>query len=157
MNMSINFTPLNEIDIDNLINPMTRAFDNDSVLYNGIEKGGPPGYNDGSFLYKWAIKDEKSIAYKIEVEQEIIGAFIIWWNKNGESILGTIFLHPEYHNQKIGREAWVFIEKKFPTRSWRLRTPSWAIRNHHFYEAVCGFTKTDTIDNEIVYRKYTGS
>ncbi len=98
--MNIQFKPLEEKDINDLIEPMTKAFDNDAELYDSMEKGGPPGYNDGSFLYKWAIKDKSSKSYKIVVEDKSAGAFIVWWKKDGVSILGNIFLAPEYHNKK---------------------------------------------------------
>ena len=53
-----------------------------------------------------------------------VGAFIIWWNKGGESIIDSIFLGPEYHNKNIEREAWNFIEENFPTKTWKLNTPT---------------------------------
>ena len=43
---------------------MTRAFDDDSQKHLGIEKGGPPGYDDGEFYRKWLFGYEQSIGYK---------------------------------------------------------------------------------------------
>lgn len=151
--MNPQFITLEERDIKDLIGPMTRAFDNDRELYKGVEKGGPPGYDDGSFLKRWAIEDENSIAYKIVYDNKSVGAFIIWWIEQGVSVLGNIFIDPCFHNMKIGRKTWIFIENRFPTKCWRLETPIWATRNHYFYEAVCGFTKTEINHDQQVFVK----
>jgi hypothetical protein len=39
----------------------------------------------------------------------------------------------------VGQGIWAHIEATYPeTISWRLGTPPWAIKNHHFYQK-CGF------------------
>lgn len=149
----IQFIPLGENDIVGLTGPMTRAFENDAKIYDGIEKGGPPGYNDGSFLQKWAIDDPKSIAYKIVLDDISVGAFIIWWVEQGMSILGALFIDPCFHNMQIGRKAWNFIETRYPAKCWRLETPTWATRNHYFYEKVCGFQKTEISHDQQIFVK----
>ena len=151
--MDIQFTPLDENDIVELIDPMTKAFDDDAQRFNGKEKGGPPGYDDGSFLYNWGAKNTDSLSYKISVEDKSIGAFIIWWNENGESFLGNIFVDPAFQNKGIGSKAWHYIEEKFPTKSWQLETPTWSIRNHYFYEKICGFKKVALKDDQVIYKK----
>jgi hypothetical protein len=38
---------------------------------------------------------------------------------------------------------WQFIEETYPsTKSWTLETPSFALKNHYFYEK-CGFEKIE--------------
>ncbi|MCP3921748.1 MAG: GNAT family N-acetyltransferase [Desulfobacterales bacterium] len=152
--MEVFFTLLEEKDIIELVDPMTKAFDDDAKRFNGKEKDGPPGYDDGSFLYKWGLDNNGSISYKIIVDSKSVGAFIIWWNEDGESTLGTIFVDPELQNKGVGRKAWCFIEDKFLTKSWILDTPTWAVRNHHFYEKVCGFIKIGTKDDQVIYKKF---
>lgn len=150
--MKLNFRPLKSDDIENLILPMTRAFNDDSKQFNGQEKGGPPGYDDGSFLKKYAISDQNSTAYKILNIEEPIGAFIIWWDRNGESFLGNIFIDPKFQNQGIGQKVWTFIETTFPTKSWKLETPVWSVRNHAFYKK-CGFKEIGSNEHDVFFEK----
>lgn len=151
--MQINYSPLVASDIPELTSLMTEAFDDESIRYNGGVKGGPPGYDDGSFLQKWAIENEESLAFKIIAEGKLVGAFIIWWDKNGESTLGNIFISPQFQNRGIGTSVWNHIEKSFPTQKWSLETPVWSIRNHFFYESNCGFTKCGAYEDTICYEK----
>jgi GNAT superfamily N-acetyltransferase len=153
LKMKIQFIPIKEKDVAALIEPMKNAFDDDAKRFNSSETGGPPGYDDGSFLSDWAIKNKDSISYKIIVDDKSIGAFILWWNKDGESILGNVFIDPVFQGKGLGKKTWNFIEKNFPTKCWVLDTPTWAIRNHHFYEKVCGFIKTGIEDNQVIYKK----
>lgn len=151
--MNISFALLNESDVCGLVGPMKRAFDDDAQRFAGKEKGGPSGYDDGSFLIDWGINNNESTSYKIIVDDNSVGAFIIWWDANGESIFGSIFVDPIFQNKGIGKKAWDFIEANFPTKSWKLETPTWAIRNHHFYEKSCGFKNNGVVGDQIVYKK----
>ena len=45
--MDIEFTEITEADIPELTPVMTRAFDDDAQKHFGLEKGGPPGYDNG--------------------------------------------------------------------------------------------------------------
>ena len=54
----------------------------------------------------------------------------------------------------MGTRAWQCIEETYPqAKSWRLSTPVWAVKNHHFYEQKCGFYRVGVEDDEIKYRK----
>ncbi|MFD2875681.1 GNAT family N-acetyltransferase [Paenibacillus rhizoplanae] len=45
------------------------------------------------------------------------------------------FIDPLYQNQGFGHEALHFLFVQYPAaKRWTLDTPSWAVRNHHFYE-----------------------
>ena len=46
-NLTLSFEQIAEADVPELTGVMTRAFDDDSQKHLGIEKGGPPGYDDG--------------------------------------------------------------------------------------------------------------
>jgi len=111
--MKIQFLPLTEKDVIDLIEPMKNAFDDDGKRFNRLESGGPPGYNDGSFLYDWAIKNKNSISYKTTTDEKSIGAFILWWNKNGESILGNVFIDPEFQSKGIGKKLGTSLRRTF--------------------------------------------
>jgi len=142
---------------------MTQAFDDDSQKHLGIEKGGPEGYDNGEFFRKWLFSYKETVGYKILLYGKIVGCVIVWIFEHGKNWLGTIFVDPEYQDWGIGTRAWRFIEEIYPdAKSWTLETPSWAIKNHYFYENKCGFKKIqEKEDSEhpgtsFVYRKFMG-
>ena len=126
-------------DIPVLTQVMTRAFDDDARKHLGQEHGGPPGYDDGEFFRTWLLPYEESIGYNILLGEAIIGGVIVWILPGGDNILGTIFVDPAYQDRGVGQRTWRFIEAEYPdAASWRLGTPTWAAKNHHFY-VKCGF------------------
>jgi GNAT superfamily N-acetyltransferase len=151
--------PITESDLPELTDVMTRAFDDDTQRHLGQPKGGPPGYDDGSFFRQWLFPYEQSHGYKVLLDGTIVGAFIVWDLPDGHNRLGTIFVDPRFQRQGIGRRSWSFIETTYPhARSWTLDTPGFALSNHRFYEKVCGFTRIDVVsDGDLgsvwVYRK----
>jgi len=59
----------------------------------------------------------------------------------GHYELGRIYVDPDFQNQGIGQQAVKLMFRAFPeVNRWTLGTPSWAIRNQHFYEKL-GFEK----------------
>ena len=155
----ISFKVLAESDIPEVTLAMKRAFDDDAQKHLGKESGGPPGYDNGDFFRQWLLPYDESVGYKIIAGDEIIGGIIVWILPEGHNILGTIFVDPDYQDQGVGQKTWKFIEETYPdTQSWRLGTPSWAIKNHHFYEK-CGFEKVEEDplippeDDSIIFRK----
>ncbi|GAA5217160.1 GNAT family N-acetyltransferase [Corallincola platygyrae] len=149
----IQYLPIEQDDIDHLTSLMAIAFDADAQKFLGQLNAGPEGYNDGRFLRKWALEDSHSLAFKICLHSKPVGAFIVWWEPEGESRLGNIFLAPTHQNQGIGSVAWRFIEQSFPTRRWRLGTPVWNTKNHFFYEKKCGFRRLYTSGSCVVFEK----
>ncbi|MHA2406313.1 MAG: N-acetyltransferase family protein [Candidatus Hermodarchaeia archaeon] len=128
-----------ETDIPAMTEVMTRSFNDDSQRFRGEPEGGPDGYNDGRFLRKWM---DPGYCFKIILGDRIIGAFIIFkdYPQKGSNVLGTIFLDPEYQNLGIGTYAMDYVHQTFPAKHWRLDTPEWHTRNHHFYEKL-GYRK----------------
>ena len=121
---------------------MRQAFDHDAQIHLGIERGGPEGYDNGEFFRRWLFSYDESHGCKILLDGQIVGGFIVWIYEHGNNALGTIFVDPACQDQGIGSRAWAFIEASYPqTKTWSLGTPGWATKNHHFYEAKCGFTK----------------
>ena len=54
------------------------------------------------------------------------------------------FIDPEYQDRGVGTRTWQFVEDTYPdTKQWTLETPSWAVKNHYFYEQKCGFKKIE--------------
>jgi len=154
------FEPIAEADIPELTRVMTRAFDDDSQKHLGLERGGPPGYDNGDFFRKWLFGYKETDGYKVLLAGQVVGGVIVWILPSGHNILGTIFVDPSAQDQGVGARIWQFIERRYPeTKSWRLTTPRWATKNHHFYAKKCGFrrVKSDKVirspGGEFVYRK----
>lgn len=150
--IDLQFERMTEEDIPELTEIMTRAFDDEAQRFQGIPKGGPPGYDTGEFLQKWAF-DEGGLGWKIIADGKTVGAFILFINPRKDCWLGNIFVDPDYQNKNIGTRSWEFIEDTYPdAKTWNLNTPAWATRNHHFYEKL-GFVQTELLDDDISYRK----
>lgn len=134
------FEELQENDIEILTPIMKRAFDEDTKLHLGKPCGGPPGYDNGDFLRRYAL-DPASTAYKISYEGKVIGAIILWINPTtNENFLGTIFIDANLENKGLGKMIWDFVEHEYPnTKAWRTETPIFSHRNHNFYVNKCGF------------------
>jgi len=160
----LSFEEITEDDLAQLTEVMTRAFDDDAQKHRGLERGGPEGYDNGDFFRTWLFPYEQSVGYKILWEGELIGGIIVWILPEGHNILGTIFVDPPYQDRGVGTQTWQFIEATYPdTNSWRLATPDWATKNHHFYAVKCGFGKVESdplIDSPpeeaSIYRKEMG-
>ena len=135
----IELQSLNEEDIEQLARIMTRAFDHDTWIHLGKEKGGPDGYDDGRFLRKWGLNSPTE-SFKVLLNGTLIGGLILWIRKNGRNYLGTIFIDPPFQGRGIGTEIWRIAESAHPeARSWMTDTPGFAKRNHHFYVHKLGF------------------
>jgi GNAT superfamily N-acetyltransferase len=153
-NLELQFQEItSEEDIPELTTVMTRAFDDDSQKHLGVERGGPDGYDNGDFFCKWLFGYRESTGYKILENGKINVAFIVWILPEGYNVLGTIFVDPVHQDRGVGTGAWQFIEKTYPeAKSWRLETPAFAKKNHHFYEQKCGFQKEGE-EGSFIYRK----
>lgn len=137
--MDLVFTEIEQAHIPELTRVMTRAFDDDAQKHLGKERGGPEGYDSGEFFHTWLFPYKESIGYNILSSGELVGGMIVWILPEGHNILGTIFVDPDVQDRGIGEKAWRFVEESYPeTKSWRLATPTWATKNHHFYQK-CGF------------------
>lgn len=137
--MDIRFKKLYDTDIDNLTVIMERAFDYDTEIHLGKAKGGPEGYDDGSFLRKWAL-NERASSFCIYLEETLIGAVILWINNDNNNYLGNLFIDVKYESKGIGTKVWNEIEKMYPkTKIWYTDTPIFSHRNHNFYVNKCGF------------------
>lgn len=157
--IDLNYRLIEETDIPELTKVMQRAFDDDTKKHLGKPHGGPPGYDNGEFFRTWLLPYQESVGYVIQSELMMIGGIIVWILPDGKNILGTIFIDPDYQDIGIGQKSWQFIEAAYPqTVSWRLATPTWAVKNHHYYQK-CGFqeVKSDALippeEGMTIYRK----
>lgn len=69
---------INEEDLTELTEVMTRSFDDDSQKHLGLEKGGPPGYDNGEFFKKWLFPYKETNGHKMVVGEKIVGVAIVW-------------------------------------------------------------------------------
>ncbi len=123
--MNLQFKEIQEEDIPSLTDVMKRSFDHDAQIHLGEEQGGPEGYDDGEFFRKWLFSYDESHGYKILLDDQVVGGFIVWILESRENQLGTIFVDPDLQNQEIGTQAWRFIEASYPdTLSWELAPPT---------------------------------
>lgn len=137
--MELELVKLEESHIDQLTKIMERAFDEDTRIHLGKEKGGPEGYDDGSFLRRWGLHPDAT-SYCIALDGKLIGAVILWIHENQDNFLGNLFIDPLYENRGIGSQVWQMVERLYPdTRVWRTETPIFSSRNHNFYVNKCGF------------------
>jgi GNAT superfamily N-acetyltransferase len=131
--------PLTEADIGPLIPVMVRAFDDDTRRHTGKSSGGPPGYDDGTFLRTYALRED-SDAFTVRVDGEIGGAVIIFPGDDQSCYLGNIFIDTRFQGAGVGTRVWQEVESRYPeTSTWRTATPGFSKRNHHFYVRKCGF------------------
>ena len=149
----IRFEQATPADAPALAEVQTRTFDDDSRRFAGQPCGGPPGYNSAA----WQIDmlRRATAYYKILSDDQIIGGIIVFNLKPGHYELGRIYLDPAFQDRGIGQQAIRFIEQAHPDAvRWTLGTPSWAARNHHFYEKV-GYVKTREVqDGDMIEFRY---
>jgi ribosomal protein S18 acetylase RimI-like enzyme len=92
--------------------------------------------------------------YKMLYKGRPVGVMVIFDRGEGHVHLDGIAIEPAYHNQGIGSLAMQFLEQAHPATRYTLDTPSWALRNQHFYEKL-GYVKVDeTIEPDIVLFAY---
>jgi GNAT superfamily N-acetyltransferase len=158
--LKLSVAEITKADLPELTRVMTRAFDDDSRKHLGKERGGPEGYDDGGFFRKWLFGQKLTDGYKALHAGRIVAAAIVWILPKRDNILGNIFVDPDFQDRGVGTRFWRWIEQRYPTaKSWRLTTPEWAVKNHHFYEAKCGFRRVDrdpllgAPDGQFVYCK----
>lgn len=136
----LEFEIIKEKDIDELTPIMYRSFDEDARIHLNEPKGGPTGYDNGDFLRKFAL-DEGSVAYKISINNNLVGGIILWINQETKvNTLGCIFIDTSVQNKGIGKQIWDFVELEYTdTIKWCTETPGFSRRNHNFYVNKCGF------------------
>jgi len=133
------FTTFCEADIDGLTPIMKAAFDHDTFIHTGEERGGPGGYDNGDLFRKYYL-DGKHVSFKITRDGKPIGGLCVKINADNINSLESIFIDPGCQGKNLGKVVWDFIEQAFPdTVKWQVLTPAYSKRNIHFYENKCGF------------------
>jgi GNAT superfamily N-acetyltransferase len=117
---------------------------------------GPPGVTSIEWTREM-IEDPESVYYKILLGDRLVGGLILAADaaKYSDENFWRIFVEPVYQGRGIGQEAFRQVYRRHPdVARWRLGTPDYATRNHHFYEQV-GFTLLEIRDIEgLWFRSY---
>ncbi len=126
-------------DVAKLTEIQTRTFQEDNKLKPpGCSMEGPPGYDSVDWNAAWIAKTPY---YKVLLDGQIVGGIIVFDMGHGHYELGRIYVDPDFQNQGIGQQAVKQMFEAFPNADvWTVGTPSWAVRNQHFYEKM-GFVK----------------
>ena len=124
-------------DAEALARASKQAFDYD-IHYGAPGPGGPPGYDSGAWQRRMMRLGDY---YVIEESGKVIGGMIVFRKQPRCYEVGRVFIDPEFQNQGIGSEAFLFLWKTYPlAKRWSLGTPRWNQRTRHFYAKV-GFTE----------------
>ena len=139
--------PLQRDDVAALTEVMTRAFDDDAQRHLGVDKGGPPGYDTGEFLLRYAF-DPRARAFTAILDARPVGAIIVFPGADGDHVLGCMFTDPQVQRRGVGTALFAYVEEAFPARSWTLETPACATSNLRFYAQRCGFRQVRVRDDD---------
>jgi GNAT superfamily N-acetyltransferase len=142
----LRIVPLQPDDVEPLTEVMTRAFDDDAQRHLGVAKGGPPGYDSGEFLRQHGLSP-LAHAFAALLDEVPVGAIIVFPRPDGHHVVGAMFTDPAVQRRGIGQALFRHVEAAFPGRSWTLETPGFALSNHRFYAAKCGFAKVRERDD----------
>jgi len=140
-------------DAETLTGISKLTFDDDNMRHMG-KAGGPPGYDS----VEWQRNKINETPYlKIMLGEEIIGGIILYPKELGHMMLGRIYIHPDHHDKGYGTATMNYLEEAFPAKKWSLETPTYSLRNHHFYEKL-GYERKgmvpDCPEPLFIYEKY---
>ncbi|GIP24651.1 GNAT family N-acetyltransferase [Paenibacillus sp. J22TS3] len=137
-------------DAQRLAEIQKASFDEESKHFNNNEIGGPSGYDSSS----WQEEMMQNCEYfKVLLDGEIIGGVLILIESSEAHNLGRIFIDPNFQNQGIGMRVIEEIEGIYSgCKKWWLDTPSWSVKNHHFY-TKCGYSKVGEEGGLYIFEK----
>jgi len=136
----IRFEKARAADASALAQVSERAFHSD-IHCGAPGMGGPPGYSSEAWQRRMIGIGQY---YRIVLDDQIVGGFIVFRKGTRHYELSRIFVDPDHQNQGIGAQAFEFLWKEFPlAKKWTLGTPAWNRRTRHFYKKV-GFVEVGT-------------
>jgi ribosomal protein S18 acetylase RimI-like enzyme len=138
MGADIEIRPATADDVPALVETQIRAFHDDSrrfgLAVDGSEPGGPPGYDSPEWQTQMM---RRGRYFTIRNSGTVAGGMIVFRLSTGFYNLGRIWIDPAFQDLGIGRVAIEYLHETIgPGCTWTLDTPSWAVRNHHFYESL---------------------
>jgi GNAT superfamily N-acetyltransferase len=131
-----------EVDTEALCRIQRAAFDSESQLHQRTGHGGPDGYDTLEGIKELM---ERTDLFKIMHNETTIGGVSVI--DSAESCrLVRIFIDPRHQGKDIGHKVFALLLERYPDAEiWKLDTPSWSLRNQHFYESL-GFGKIGETD-----------
>lgn len=144
--MNLAIVPLDPDHFEALTGVMTRSFDDDARRHLGTDRGGPPGYDTGEFLRKYAL-DPRASPFEAFLDGRLVGAIIAFPHPDGNHVVGCLFAEPDVQRRGIGSALMRHVEDLHPGISWTLETPAFALSNHRFYTERCGYRKLQERDD----------
>lgn len=126
-----------------------KAFNKEINTYLG-RNGGPPGYDKvESEIY--IIKN--FMAYKIELDNQIIGALFLISMGDGKMRFEDFVIEPSFQGKGYGYSVMELVEKSHPEiNEWQLSTPVFSVGNQHLYKKF-GYVEASRNEDEIEYIK----
>lgn len=136
-------------DAQLITNIKTKAFNKEINTYLGRD-GGPPGYDKvESEIY--IIKN--FIAYKIELDNQIIGALFLISLGDSKMRFEDFVIEPSFQGKGYGYSVMKLVGKAYPDiNEWQLSTPTFSVGNQHLYEKF-GYVEVSRNEDEIEYIK----
>lgn len=136
---SVELQPAAIEDAETLAETCRKAFESDSD-YGAPGPGGPPGYDS----IEWnidKIKNRYLHYYKILMENDIVGGFIVGDRGPDYMVCERIWVDPDQMRKGIGTRTFNLIWNLYPSADlWVLGTPEWNTRSNPFYQSI-GFTQ----------------
>lgn len=117
-------------DLEDLVATSKRAFDAD-VDFGAPGPCGPPGYDS----VEWHARvSTVSNVFRLVQGGKAVGGAIVYSRGPGWWEVGRIWLVPEAQGRGLGADVLRRLEEMFPAAErWTLDTPTWNLRNQHFY------------------------
>jgi len=110
------------------------AFDNEASLFRMETNRGPEGYDSVESTRELI---SSGAFWKMLIGEEVVGGLVVTVLKDGRGRINRIFVDPKHQRKGAGENAVQKIQSMYPEVSvWELDTPSWAVRNHKFYEKL---------------------
>lgn len=125
------------------------AFNKEINTYLG-RNGGPPGYDKVESEIDII---QKFLAYKIELNNEIIGAFFLIPLRDNKMRFEDFVIDPLFQGKGYGYRVMKLVEKTYSEiNEWQLSTPVFSVGNQHLYEKF-GYIEVSRNEDEIEYIK----
>ncbi|WP_066719736.1 GNAT family N-acetyltransferase [Clostridium sp. Marseille-P299] len=125
------------------------AYNKEINTYLG-RNGGPPGY---AKMESQINIIKKYIAYKITLDNQIIGAFFLIPISSTIMRFEDFVIEPFYQNKGFGYRVLELVEREYSDiLVWKLSTPIFSIGNQYLYKKF-GFVEVSRDEEEIEYVK----
>lgn len=124
------------------------AYNDETRRFGPGRDGGPTGYDCEEETRRLI---ENYLAYKIMLDNSIIGFFWLQKQDDGCYELEDLCIHPKQHNKGFGFKTMKLMEELHPEiKKWTLGTPYYSVRNQYLYEKV-GYKKIGQTEDGFLF------